>query len=58
MIGPKAVNIVVLISANIEWQVVKDMFSGVQVESSPLGEWFFRKFDAHSPESDHIGDNR
>jgi adenosylhomocysteine nucleosidase len=30
----------VVISANIEWQVVLDYFTEVQLHSSPLGQWF------------------
>jgi adenosylhomocysteine nucleosidase len=33
-------NFVVLISANIEWQVIQTFMAGVQLKTSPLGEWF------------------
>ncbi len=32
--------IVVLISANIEWQAVRTIFGEIELHSSPLGEWF------------------
>ncbi len=32
--------IVVLISANTEWQVVKELIPKVQLQTSPFGEWF------------------
>jgi adenosylhomocysteine nucleosidase len=32
--------VAVVISANIEWQVVLDYFTEVQLHSSPLGQWF------------------
>ena len=31
---------VILVSADAEWQVVRDIFSGETVKSSPYGEWF------------------
>jgi len=33
-------NILVLISADIEWQVIKEIFPGEDLQESPLGEWF------------------
>lgn len=33
-------NIVVLISAKVEWQAVKQILSPSEIHSSPLGEWF------------------
>ena len=32
--------VAVVISANVEWQVVLDYFTEVQLYSSPLGQWF------------------
>ncbi len=32
--------VVVLISANVEWQAVSNCFADVKQEASPLGEWF------------------
>jgi adenosylhomocysteine nucleosidase len=32
--------VVVIISANIEWQVLLDLIKDVQSETSPLGDWF------------------
>ena len=32
--------VVVIISANIEWQVIRALFAGTDVRSSPLGSWF------------------
>jgi adenosylhomocysteine nucleosidase len=34
------VNVVVIISATIEWRVVADLFSQASRQQSPLGEWF------------------
>jgi adenosylhomocysteine nucleosidase len=31
----------VLVSANAEWETVKQMFPDVRVEASPFGEYFF-----------------
>lgn len=31
---------VVIISADIEWQIVLDILAGVQLQPSPLGQWF------------------
>jgi adenosylhomocysteine nucleosidase len=33
-------NIITLISANIEWQVIRTIFARVEPQPSPLGEWF------------------
>lgn len=33
-------NVVVLISANVEWTVVRELFPGISFEKSPYGEWF------------------
>ena len=41
--------IVVLISADVEWQVVKAIFPGVEYHTSPFGEWFVT--DIHAPRS-------
>ena len=38
----------VLVSANAEWAAVKSAFSGLVIESSPYGEYFFQ----------HVGDER
>src|SRR5512136_1249691 len=35
------IGVVVLISANAEWRVVKSLFQDIQFELSPYGEWFF-----------------
>ncbi len=32
--------IVVLISADIEWQVIQEIFPGEDLQESPMGEWF------------------
>ena len=36
--------IVVIISANAEWRVVRDYFPDCQVSQSPFGEWFSNEF--------------
>lgn len=36
---------VVLISANIEWQVIRTLFSHIELQSSPLGPWFVVELD-------------
>lgn len=33
-------NIIVLVSANVEWKIVRELFPEVHFESSPFGEWF------------------
>ena len=35
--GPKTI---IVISANTEWQVVRELIPGVEIETSPYGEWF------------------
>jgi adenosylhomocysteine nucleosidase len=35
--------IVVLISADIEWRVICELFPDVQYQRSPMGEWFYAK---------------
>jgi adenosylhomocysteine nucleosidase len=37
--------VVVLISANIEWQAIRSIFPGVTPQTSPLGEWFVYEID-------------
>jgi adenosylhomocysteine nucleosidase len=32
--------IVILISANIEWRVIRSLLPGVEIQNSPYGEWF------------------
>ncbi|MCL4302900.1 MAG: 5'-methylthioadenosine/S-adenosylhomocysteine nucleosidase [Anaerolineae bacterium] len=34
------VNFAVIISANIEWQAIRTLFTHIQPQPSPLGEWF------------------
>jgi adenosylhomocysteine nucleosidase len=38
--GARSASVVVLISADIEWQVIRTLFPDVQPQSSPFGEWF------------------
>ncbi len=38
--------IVVLISANTEWQVTRAMFPAIEPHTSPLGEWFELELDS------------
>lgn len=33
-------NVVIIISANIEWQVIREFFPQAVIQSSPLGRWF------------------
>jgi adenosylhomocysteine nucleosidase len=33
-------NFVVIISANIEWQAIRTLLTDIQLQPSPLGEWF------------------
>jgi adenosylhomocysteine nucleosidase len=40
MSSPIHYRVAVVISANVEWHVVLDYFSKVQLHSSPLGQWF------------------
>lgn len=41
----KEVKVVVLISANIEWRVISELFPGVAMYRSPFGEWFISSID-------------
>jgi len=36
---------VVIISADIEWQAVRDLFPDVSLQTSPFGQWFTSDFD-------------
>ena len=45
MPGQPELRIVVIISANIEWQVIRSIFSDVEPQSSPLGPWFVVDLD-------------
>jgi adenosylhomocysteine nucleosidase len=38
-------NFVVIISANIEWQVIRSLLADIEPESSSLGEWFVVEMD-------------
>ncbi len=40
MDGPRHAKPVVLISANIEWRAIRELFPDVNPELSPYGEWF------------------
>ncbi len=33
-------SVVIIISANIEWQVIRDFYPQAAIQSSPLGQWF------------------
>ena len=37
----------VVISANAEWEAVRGVFSGAQMETSPYGEYFFADVADH-----------
>lgn len=39
------VRIVVIISANIEWQAIRSLFPAIEPQMSPLGQWFVVEFD-------------
>jgi adenosylhomocysteine nucleosidase len=45
MSGRSECRIVVLISANIEWQVICAMFPGLELQPSPFGQWFVVDLD-------------
>src|SRR5204862_4499588 len=38
--GQHSSRVVVLISANAEWQVIRDTFPNIEPQTSPFGEWF------------------
>lgn len=42
--------VVVLISANIEWQAVRAILPEAKIEISPYGEWFFHQIPIHGVE--------
>lgn len=46
MAGFQTSKVVVLISANTEWQVTRAMFPAIEPHTSPLGEWFERELDS------------
>jgi adenosylhomocysteine nucleosidase len=37
---------IVLISADIEWQVIRSLLTGVEIQNSPYGEWFLADLGA------------
>src|SRR5438552_4161425 len=37
--------VVVLISANAEWQVIRTLYSNIEPQTSPLGEWLSVEID-------------
>jgi adenosylhomocysteine nucleosidase len=39
------IRVVVIISANIEWQAIHSFFPAVEPQMSPLGQWFVVEFD-------------
>jgi len=39
------VRIVVIISANIEWQAIRSLFPAIEPQISPLGQWFVVELD-------------
>ncbi len=41
---------VVLISANVEWQVLRELLPSAEVHPSPLGEWFVRAYTVSGKE--------
>ena len=45
MSGPSESKIVILISANVEWQVICAMFPDVKLQPSPFGQWFVVDLD-------------
>lgn len=40
MTPPPHSQIVVMISANVEWRAIRSLFAGVELQTSPFGEWF------------------
>jgi adenosylhomocysteine nucleosidase len=46
--------IVVIISANAEWRVVRDFFPACQVSQSPFGEWFSNYFSLEQDVSEPV----
>lgn len=40
--------IVVLVSADIEWRVIKEIFPDEEMKESPLGEWFLFSSSSHN----------
>lgn len=45
---------VIIISANAEWRVVRNRFTGVEVNESPFGEWFARRCLESHPQGEVI----
>lgn len=41
--------VVVLISANIEWRVIRGLLTGVEIQNSPYGEWFLMDSESRIP---------
>ena len=38
-----------MISANIEWRVIRGLLTGVEIQNSPYGEWFFKDTETQTP---------
>jgi adenosylhomocysteine nucleosidase len=41
--------VVVLISADIEWRVIRGILPGVEIQNSPCGEWFQMDIESQAP---------
>ena len=41
----------IIISANIEWNVIREIFPSVEVNFSPFGEWFIENISIISDEN-------
>lgn len=37
--------VITIVSANIEWNIVRDIFADVEPQTSPFGEWFTHEYD-------------
>jgi len=42
-----SISIVVVISADIEWQVIKNLYPSSHIKCSPMGEWFEHEIDVN-----------
>jgi adenosylhomocysteine nucleosidase len=47
--NPDSSRVVVLISANIEWQALRTLLPGVEIKASPYGEWFTTTIQPETP---------
>ena len=44
-------NVVVMISANAEWKIIRELLHGETTSDTPFGEWMFQHLGGHDGQS-------